>query len=262
MKKEYMKLLSILLVLLLSSMVNSEKIGDFAPLNVGNIWVYQSTYHHYTIELDTILDTALITRQIISSFTQDKKSYFVLKTKIEKKHRFISGPKSKKKDITTYNNSIEIDTLYEHNDTIYSITEISRSPVFKTHYFNSDSVQTGRIDYSQQNNILKIHTPYSIGGVSYYYQADVGLVGYSRYSCAHWDCKSDRLKLISFSDAPLLGDVQHPHSLKYIKDFRLFPRMVIYYNYKRVDLLGRRLKNLPFKQSPSHFYIEKFVPSN
>lgn len=170
--------------------IYSETVGDFAPLEVGNLWEYAIRSSDMWKAEE---DSGLVTIQMIEIKTLDDSKEFILR-----KH--FKGVKVQRDKNSTYD-YVRYDTLFELNDSIGvkepnygpSSMDCQTIPVYSRHSIDADSLEFGTflIDTNGTWELREVF--FGDAKIHSIYHADTGFVS-SIYSNGDW--RSDRFKTI------------------------------------------------------------------
>lgn len=230
-------ILSLLLILSVVSVSSAERIGDIAPLEVGNKWEYTLSASGGTD------DSGGLSIQVISSFMHNDTTAYVLRSVGEiVVHQLASAPDS------TYSWEAE-DTVYEYGDSLFYLKGwicLTYLPVSDKHYLDSvishytmPAYQRGVVDSLYEiDGIPEIHREISYCPVGLStclfevrtYRARVGLI-YASSSSGNGGVGYKRtITLVSFTNTTAdLGA----------------PRRMVTSSHRQFDIMAKKTLSLP-----------------
>ena len=238
-------------VLLIAGLVLADNYGDFAPLEVGNIWVYQKfngTHSLYGMYYNN--DISKITIELVnSSIANDTLFYFFKNSAVG---MIAMDTSDAMEPETTYYDYIRYDTLFEVNDSIYKKTwnyDIPL-PVLEKHEIDSASMEAPYYLLITDSSIVYRYFFGTGLGIETErtYQADIGFVSYKNNNSPHGSGSNSTCNLLSFSrNGEIVSTSLQPQNevtQTYNKIIRpqkllILPYMGIIHGDRSFNLLGR-----------------------
>lgn len=211
---------------LTAAVATAGSVGDFAPLEVGNVWVYNSIYldetgyrsmyvddsSFLTIELLNIEEIKDTISYIFKNLVSGKKISRFIYPGIDNRNIF---------DTTYYSDSIYFDTLYEFEDSIFAPYTYSTKgedypptlPVCEKHEIDTTSLNA--IDTLRLIDGVFEYKPfiYSWGDNRRTYRAGIGIY----WDCRRWENHGWCIRtttLLSFSRNGKINSVIQPNKQK------------------------------------------------
>jgi len=200
-----MRRLFVLYILMVTLPVFASGIGDFAPLKIGNVWVYDCLSTHSGIE-ETLYDSGTYTIKLLATYTKNDTVCHCFGTN-SKRIVVSDNRKDEKSADTLFVDSISFDTLYEVNDTLRSNLPYPLEPAM----FTSHRIDTFPT-FTQNPLVLKdgkYECRYSfLDGSSntlyqYVYRQDVGLTSFEWSQMIHMDQRNRTITLRSFTGSQI-----------------------------------------------------------
>jgi hypothetical protein len=244
----------IIIVLLMISITGAETIGDFAPLDVGNIWVYDYTVNHTTAAYQEVM-AGTYTVTLTHLAENDDTVFYYLENRLYYTGTIDSFAEKTSQDVRVFDKLFS-DTLFEVNDTIWKPRMAHVFPVRYSHevdidaeYIDSVESINGAYEFSSATNSTLPHPSYELYS-SYRFRAGVGIKSYRYSTDMHMNQSTVLYELRSFNDESsallpvnslLKATVHSGYGNAYSKI--TLPRIAIARDGKTYNLLGRVHKN-------------------
>ncbi len=267
----------VMVLLALYSFSGAEPVGDFAPLEVGNVWVYEYKRSTECFMTSMPNDSFIVTISLVSSLQFNDSIVHCFENRIEGMSintTFISDTIMGIDTIfdTTWIDSMEFDTLIETNtlirrDSLIPFTfqttgivdtswlgaqrfEGSRwstpvMPIWETHYVETDSKisNTGLLQFLMKDEAHELIVQYFNKKSTY--RQNIGMISYyNEYRDPPGPCPTTNITLLSFENVPFdavqTGRAPLPARPRVVPAVKLsLPHLSIENNGRVFNLQGR-----------------------